>query len=512
MRRSWTRVDLLWLGGILVFALVPFAVATGGYADGDDRYYLQAAHGWLEAAPFVGTVHWHMRHPLVLALAASLRVFGDTETAMMVPSMLAYFGLVGLVFALAGRIGDRLDAALAAALVAAAPVFAIYAKVAYPDLPEATLCLLSFWLFWTAERAPRGRLLLAGLVLGVCFTMRASCMPLAMLFGGLMLLGFRWPRRVYAWLWLGFAAPITLDFAYVTIMTGDPLYRMKIDAASLEVPSQHMIGQVAGGLRPPFNWQLMAKWLPNSYVDVHWALNPFIDLLSNLQYGFVCLIGLLAARSLLRRWPREQEAGLLLRVLMAWAVLTVFVVLFVLNLRPQPRYFTTTAGLCCIFSGLLLADVVRRHRTLGVAAVAVLLALDLGAGWARPDPVYAERWLVRYAASSPEPVWTTPERAARAAFLLHEHGLQDRVHAADRGAVPPGVHYVVSGTDERPPDWPVVWTTAGSHAGSVGAWLPAPLRAGLDRVSAKLYPAVFVLQTPLRPPAPPAVSQVTRQP
>src|ERR1700716_2674870 len=117
---------------IVGYGALCLTLASAGFSDEDDHFYLEAADGWLAHIPFLGTTHWHLRHPLVLAIAASFRLFGRSEAAMMLPTILCYFGILLLTFDLAQRISDRTTGMLAAILVASTPLFVIYARVPYP--------------------------------------------------------------------------------------------------------------------------------------------------------------------------------------------------------------------------------------------------------------------------------------------------------------------------------------------------------------------------------------------
>src|SRR2546421_9525283 len=83
---------------IFGYATLCLLLVVGGFSDWDDHSYVEAADGWLAHAPFIGTTHWHLRHPLVLAIAASFWLFGRSEAALMVPTILCYLGILFLTF------------------------------------------------------------------------------------------------------------------------------------------------------------------------------------------------------------------------------------------------------------------------------------------------------------------------------------------------------------------------------------------------------------------------------
>ena len=418
-------------------------LAAAGYSDGDDHFYIEAADGWLAHVPFVGTTHWHLRHPFVLAIAASFAIFGRTELALMLPTLMAYAGILALTIRMVRLIADDTAAAWAALLVASVPVFVLYARIPYPDEIELVLVLLSLFLLWRGiERQCLGLMVLSGAVVGVCWLVRASCLPLIVLYGTLFLIGWRAPRSFYLWLIAGFVPLLLGEWAFFWATTGNAFYRFAIDASSLEIPSAHMIGGVAHGLRPPFNLALMAKWKPNG-IHVHWLVDPYLDLLTNGSYGPIFWTGIPAAIAMCAR-PQPSPTRAFSRVVCAFAVLWIVLEIWVLNLRPQPRYFGPVTWTASVMTALWLRELIATRRGWVVGIAAAIVVADLLVIVARPDPVRAERVLAAYAERSPEPVWTN---LSHGAFLLDERAVADRVHVAPPTQVPPGRPYVVTRPD-----------------------------------------------------------------
>lgn len=462
-------LDAACIAALLAYAALVLALTTGGYADADDRYYLKAADAWLDHAPALGTTHWDMRLPLILAMSGAIALAGRTELAAIIgPAALCTVMLVSSSYALVRTAAGRTAAMLAGVLSISAPVVAIYGRDFGPDILEAALCAASVALFvrgWPRRSA--ASLAGAGLLLGVCWVDRATCAPLLGVYG-LAFVHAVWRRHPGRWtllaLFAGAAIPVLGEAAYYATMTGTPLYRWAVDARSLEIPSNHLIGQVANGLRPPFNPALMARWRPNSVVDVHWALNPFIDLVANPQHGWLILPGTVAGTVLWRRTDPGSPLGWLVRLLCIWATLILFVVLAVLNLRPQPRYFLTLTWIAALLTALWLAPLLLRHRAAAFALAAVL-ALNLAAARLRPDPIAADRLIVRQLRATDRPVWTTD--AHRDTLLLLDAGLAGQVQPLPAPAgtdvfltqpeatQPPYSGWLTRWRAEPPPPWPL---------------------------------------------------------
>lgn len=448
-------LDAACIAALLACAAGVLALTTSGYADADDRYYLKAADAWYVHAPALGTLHWDMRLPLVLTMAAAMALGGRTELATIIaPAVLCVLVLLLATYALVRPVAGRPAAMLAGLLAVSAPVVAIYGLDFGPDIVEAALGAASLALFVQGWHGPvratsAAWLMAAGLALGVCWVDRATCAPLLGVYG-LVFAHAVWRRRPGRWhmlaLFAAAAVPPLAEAAYYAVMTGTPFYRLAIDAQSLEVPSNHMIGQVAGGLRPPFNAALMARWRPNSFVDVHWAVNPFIDLLTNPQHGWLILPGTVAGAVLWRRTEPGSPLGWLVRILCLWAVLILFIVLAVLNLRPQPRYFLTLTWIAAALTALWLAPLVR--RPLPAIAMAALLALNLAAARARPDPIAADRLFVQHMREQGGTVWSTD--AHRGTLMLLDAGLASRLQPLP---APPGAPIFLTASEAAQPPY-----------------------------------------------------------
>lgn len=431
----WSLLLVAMPGLLLAVALLMLVQA--GYTGEDDAHYLFAADGWLSGQWFLGVNHWHLRHPHVLAIAGSFALFGRHEWAMMLPTVVAFLGVILLTCWLIRRVADELTAIFAGLLVAATPVFVFYAKVPYPDINELFCCVLSFVLMWKGLETARYRwFILSGLVMGVAWLIRPSCAPLILLYGLLFLIGYRVPRPRYLSMGIGFAPLILAEWAYYFLRAGDPFYRFAVDMRSLEISTAHMVGGVAHGLRPPFNIALMAKWVPNSLVDVHWLVNPYIDFLTSPSYGFLYLAAIVAAVVLLRDGRSSRpDTRAFVRMMIALALLWIFVTIYVLNLRPQPRYFLPATWSACLLVAMGLRHMLQR-KGWGWAALllALLVIIDIALASARKYPMEAERELAVFVASHDGPLATD---LLKARFFLEERGLVDRVTFIDEGRMPP---------------------------------------------------------------------------
>lgn len=498
-------LDALSLVAIAFYGLLCLFLAVAGFTDADDHFYLEAADGWIAHAPFVGTTHWHLRHPLVLAIATFFRLFGRSESAMMLPTMLCYFGILFLTFLMVRRVTDGATAALAALLVASTPLFPVYAKVPYPDEMEVFLTLQSLWFFLRGiERGSAAPLVLSGIVIGVAWLLRESCVPLIILYGILFLFGYKIDRYRYFFIGLGFVPIVIAEWLFFFVFADDAFYRFAIDSRALDISSAHVIGHTMHGLRPPFNKEIMKSWLPNSIIDVHWLVNPYIDFFTNGSYGFICFTGTWAAFVICIRQYRGLPSGQFVRLICLWSILCLIVTIYVLNMRPQPRYFGTVTWTCAVMSAMWLRQIMwSRSVFLASALISIIVISDVFLMDLRPDPLYVERVLVAYAEKSEEPIWTENDVAYHSAFLLECAGINSRVHASGPNETPPrGLFF----TTRREADvliangWREAWHRQPEMAvlarpfETVDIWLPEKLRSVLRRG----YPEVVVVRAPAR--------------
>src|SRR3546814_21095083 len=107
-------------------------LAQAGYTGEDDAHYLFAADAWRSGQWFLGVNHWHLRHPHVLAIAASFTLFGRTEGAMILPTVVAFLGVITPTVWLVRRVAADWTAVFAGLQVAAPPTFLLYAQCPYP--------------------------------------------------------------------------------------------------------------------------------------------------------------------------------------------------------------------------------------------------------------------------------------------------------------------------------------------------------------------------------------------
>lgn len=279
---------VLWLARPIVF--------VGGGSD--DARYLAAARAWLAHGPVVGTLHWDLRHPLVLPVAAATALFGEGRVGLLLAPVAYGLALLLLgVGVLRARFGTG-AAALWGVLFAANPLVHELATRLYPDLAETFFVCASLAACDAATRRKRraALLLLAGLAASLAMLTRETSFFLPLLYAGLFV-GGRWlTRRDWLLVALGALPLLLIDNGWLWSVTGDPMYRLHVALHHVAVASDHLAGGTFGG-PVLMNPALAARWVPAGPVDLHWTVNPLLYLLLDPFYGgaFLLAVALLLA-------------------------------------------------------------------------------------------------------------------------------------------------------------------------------------------------------------------------
>lgn len=363
----------LLLLAIACFLANPVVLVGGG---SDDARYLTAARAWIEAPPLVGRLHWDLRHPLVLPVAAATRVLGEgTAGLLFVPVAYALaLMMLGLTW-LRARFGANV-AALWGVFFAANPLVHELATRIYPDVAEAFFVLFSLAACDSARRhagaARAGRLMAAGLAAALALMTRETSAWLVLLYAGGFVLGRPLTRRDWLWVAAGAVPLLAVEEVWLWIATGDPLHRLHVALNHVEVPSNHLHGKVFNG-SVFFNSDLGDRWVERGAVDVNWRLNPLIYFFIDSFYGgaaiLLALLGV-AAWGGTRGCPVERAC---LHRMAVMAFVSFAFVTYVLMVSQRPRYYLLPLLVVMAANAVMATRLWARRRQ----AVTALLALHL---------------------------------------------------------------------------------------------------------------------------------------
>jgi 4-amino-4-deoxy-L-arabinose transferase-like glycosyltransferase len=495
---------------LLLLSSLTFFLGLGRQAitDSDEGFYAEAAREMVEGGDWL-TPHfnyserWQKPALYYWLTAATYLVFGPTELAARLCSSLSGIGLVLLTFVIARRIvpgpkGPGLhrlasseDAAwLAAAIVATCFGCFAMARLALPDLPLAFLITLAIW------AALDDRPLVAGAVAGLGFLMKG---PLALVIPAIVLIPIWWherrlrqirPRDVavaaaaFALIGLPWYGAMTFEHgsAYLeSFFVGDNLERFATDRFNVPRPLWFYLPIVAGGLLP---WSMYAAVLPwQSVREVAWRRRPLMkEEWRLLAWAFIPLLfftisigkqpryilpvlpplGILLARSIVRRVHEVDGAPQKTLTAATWATAVLYVIVAILLTRASPLFIVaspllTYGGIALISaSALVLAWLAATQRwrllptTMASCATVLLLSVQFGAlAGAGTEPVERVADLIRMHRQSGEPIgaYQVLERNLGFYTRVKQVDLIDEGRALDFLKSPERVLLVVRDTD-----------------------------------------------------------------
>ena len=259
-----------------------------GFQASDDASYLAGALGWLERFPYVGNSHWTLRHTITLPTALFIRLFGLNETAVSLSNILYYVGFLGVNGWFMRKHVGGLAAALATALMIGLPGFTVVATYLNSDMPELFFVSSMFWLIVTARTRPEERApwVLAGLLLGAAFVTRQTAAAAVAFVGVLFLFSPAVPRSRYLLAAAAFIVVIFADLLYLSLMTGDPLYRLRVDF------NHDRVDRFAEAARVARSGGLLDK---EGNLSVNVYVDPFLALFVSQKYALLFWLGFAGA-------------------------------------------------------------------------------------------------------------------------------------------------------------------------------------------------------------------------
>ena len=384
---------------------------------GDDQRYLVTALEWWDEGPHAGTTHWSLRHPLILSIVAAFRIDGPSIEAMLLVPRFYALVVVGVSVAAIQRLAGLRAAWLWLALFLSSPVAHEVATSARPEMVELAFVVASLALFWFAHPGRRREYAMlagAGVMLGLgIITRETAAIVVPLLFAKL------WAERRWAAalaLGAGLGAVIGIDWLWLLMESGDPLYRLHVDAAHTSIGSAHMDGRTFEGL-PFFNTDLAARWIPAGPTRLHWAVNPIVDFIIDPRFALVFVAWAVTDW----RWRPHGETYRRLRApLILLAVATYVTVCWIFVLRPQPRYFLLPIYAATIGVALLADSAWPEARRRAWAAIAVGAIVAIGAFGivSGLDRERHARQLLPYLQANPGTYFTDEQMAGRMHYWM----------------------------------------------------------------------------------------------
>ena len=412
-----------WLFAALALAAVLVALNWVGYDGADDRSYALGAEAWLRHFPAVGADHWATRHTVVLPVALSLALFGRHEFALAIPSVLYFFGFLLVNHHFATRFLGA--SAMLVMLLALTPAFVVQASYINIDIAEAFFASLSFWLFVAGSEDKRASMLFwSGAAAGLAFLTRETSAVLLVFFAVCFVFDKAPARKTYLYLALGFVAAVGAELVYFWIMTGDLLYRYRLDAhhdAVSRVRELQHTAKSGGALDRQGNLSISV-----------WA-DPFLMLFASQKFGLLFWLAIPASIWSFRAHAMPAVELFLVRRASRLMLLWIgFLSLAFPILYLVPRYYIVPAWagvLLIAYTAHTLLPTAKRRAI--IAAIAALVAVNaLSLYLENTNPRFAEHALVGWLEQNPgATVRVDPDMARRSDLLMSFAGLDDRVVA-----------------------------------------------------------------------------------
>ncbi len=469
----------------LLLALCVHAPFVGG--DGDEYQYLTAARCAADHGFCLPQDHWWRRYPIVLPAGLALRLFGESQTSLMLGPLAYGLAAVGLFTTLVVRQFGRAEGLLAGIALATIPAFGTRVPELNIDIPEFAFVLAALLCLQTAVRRNRlFRVIACGAMLGLAVQARPTSLVLlpVVAIGCLALKRPRWIPVLLA----GAALPNLAELLFYGLRWGDPFLPWRLSLAHNAVPSSALMPGVDTHRSPLFNPDYIAGWYRAHGVHVHWLIDGLLNLLvdPSVTLVLVCAVVFIA-----KDWRAVRREPVLIAGLIGAA--TMFAGLtYGFAINPEARMFMPIIAVACACFGVLAARSLPDGRLLVGVAVALMIgkgviaaydradltaAVHVAPGWiAGQDRLAIEPRTRRFLALSPE-IRAVPELPASAARRLLLIG-QKSCDAAMRDAGIRG------------------WRTMRSEAVSVPD--PAPI-AALRRARLFLAPPVEPVMCLLRP-------------
>ena len=424
-----------WIAVSIALALLGAAIIGSlhvGFQASDDIHYLNGALGWIDGFPYVGDSHWTLRHTITLPTAFFVQLFGLHEWAVSLSNIVYFCAFLALNFYFVRRFLGGRSAALTTLLLLLTPGFPVVATYLNPDIPELFFVSSAFWALLMAleHQASLRWWVIAGAFAGLGFINRETAAAFVLF--ATLLCGFRpgAPRMRYLPMAAAFVAVLFFEWLYLMLMTGNPLYRVRVDFHHSSIDRFAEFAGVAA----------QGRWIDNEgNLSVNVFLDPVINLFVSQKYA---LLFWLAVPAAVFAWRHRQSPQAHSLLLLAALGLTFFIFI---GANPKlllvPRYFIDVAWVAAVLGGWGLARLWEAGRTRLAAALtaAAVLAGLAALSVENVNPRMVERALVQWVQAHPgETVYTDIETRARSEFYFRFAGVSmDRViaEAPPKGAL-----------------------------------------------------------------------------
>ncbi|WP_299321796.1 glycosyltransferase family 39 protein [Parasphingopyxis sp.] len=318
-------------------------------AGGDDWYYLEAARCLAEGGACLPTTHWETRWPVTAPLGWSLALFGESRLSVSLVPLLYSLTALGLFAVLMVRQFGRAAAGIGLFCLIATPALAQSFLRPNPGLPELCFALASLLAIQGAARAGNDRwmmvlLSLAGASLAIAIACRATSIvllpPAALLV--IIVAGFS-TRAMMAFVG-GILAPLLLQSCFYLLATGDPLFNWRLALGHTRIASTELLPGTDTSRSPLFNPDFIDGWRPASGIEVHWTLDPLLNLLAHPHVALALVLPVIFALIWKAQAGRFHPLTPVVAGLFLFGAYYFAALAYGLAVDPKPRMFFPVAA------------------------------------------------------------------------------------------------------------------------------------------------------------------------
>jgi hypothetical protein len=400
-----------------------------GFQASDDADYLSGGLGWLAHFPYVGNSHWSLRHTITLPIAGSVSVLGLSEFSAVLPTAAYFIGYMSITIWASSRFIGLIPALVGTLLMSTMPGSVVVATYINADMAELFYITVAFWAFVYALDQPKRKapLITCGVAAALALLTRETSAAFVGFAGLMFLFHPIMPRKNYLIIAISFAAIVGFEWAYLTIMTGDPFYRIEID-------QHHDIIDRAS--------EAAHTSARNSVIDAEgalslkeWWLNPILNLFVSQKYGLLFWGALPSAVLLLKSRAKGSTRLPIVPIMLVFAAVWYVFVGFNPKLYFVPRYLLVLSSIMSLIVGSWLVEQwrMRRRFTAGIIAIAMIGVNLAGLLVENTNPTFGERSLASFAAGHPgERIDTDPATLRRASYFFRFQGIDfGNIYTAD---------------------------------------------------------------------------------
>jgi 4-amino-4-deoxy-L-arabinose transferase-like glycosyltransferase len=332
--------DFAWWSVLAAAVLLTLSINPVGFIGGgnDDWQYLNAARCWREFGPCLPHNHWQSRWPVIAPLAIFTSVFGESRATVGIAPLLASLSCLLLVSIIGNRTFGKPIGWIAALLLLMTPTFATEALDPSAGATELALILVGVYasLRWIEGGQARWSFA-AGLFLSLALQVRETALAAVGLFTAYVLYRRRPTPTSFAAAATGFFAPFAIEFAAFRILTGDPLWRLRLAVHHVRLQSSELLGPIDTQHPPFFNKSYIAHWKHVPGVHINWAIDAPLNLLLNAFAGISLALVPLLLLAVGSKIPKSAKA----HSLALWAAAAAYccILIYAFAIDPTPRMF-----------------------------------------------------------------------------------------------------------------------------------------------------------------------------